>query len=74
MPTIQITAEEVRRINAHVAKLRPVYIWWGQGHRTKIIEARITGQRNLTLEVKTLSGIGWSKIYPEHNIRIEFGK
>jgi hypothetical protein len=75
MPTIQINADEVKRINAHVAKLRPVYIWFSQGSRDKIIAARIVGKRKLKLEVKVLGcGDSWRKIYPEHNTRIEFGK
>lgn len=75
MPTIQITADEVKRINAHIAKLRPVYIWFRQGSRDKVTAARISGQRKLKLEVQTLAcGSHWLEIYPEHNTRIEFGK
>lgn len=44
-------AAEADRINAHLKRTRPVYVWFRQGNRERVIAARAKGKK---LEVMCL--------------------
>lgn len=65
-------AAQAKRINDHLAKIRPVYVWFYQGERWRVTSARANGDK---LEVTTLEVTSWCDIDPTNpNHRIEFGK
>jgi hypothetical protein len=66
------TETQADRINAHLAKVRPVYVWFYQGARWRVTAARMSGTK---LEVQCLEVHSWCDLDPTNpNHRIEFGK